>query len=70
MLAVYEVATGAKAFAGLRSGEVVQRIVVECERPVFPNSVDLPEEYVALAQRCWAENPEERPAFAELVSAG
>ncbi|KAG2497559.1 hypothetical protein HYH03_004305 [Edaphochlamys debaryana] len=37
-------------------------------RPIFPPGLPVPATYRAMAERCWARNPRERPSAAEVVS--
>ena len=47
------------------SNKLLQRLQAG-ERP--PDPLDAPEPYVKLMHACWAQDPEQRPSFAEVVS--
>jgi serine/threonine protein kinase len=60
--AVWEVFTGRQAWRGLHPGAIIQEVVVGRARPPAP-ARGMPEEYKLLMERCWAEEPAQRPEF-------
>ncbi|GLC35899.1 hypothetical protein PLESTM_000380500 [Pleodorina starrii] len=68
---LWELATGAKAYAGLSTGEVVQAVVLRGCRPALPPQAvpvrAIPEPLAELAAECWAADPESRPSFEEVL---
>jgi hypothetical protein len=62
--AVWEVFCGKQAWHGLHYGVVVERVVIQGERPVVPE--DMPEELVLLMRRCWDADPTKRPSFEQV----
>jgi hypothetical protein len=54
------------AFKGMLHGQIVAAVAAG-QRPVFPDTA--PPAYAALAQACWAAEPEARPAFPEIMAA-
>lgn len=62
---LWELVTNEVPFEG-RSPYIVQRSIVEGERPGIPANV---EQYLAmLIQRCWEANPKARPSFTEVLT--
>lgn len=61
---VCEVFCGKQAWHGLHYGVVVERVVIQGERPVIPE--DMPEELVLLMRRCWDADPTKRPSFEQV----
>jgi serine/threonine protein kinase len=63
----YEMATGTSPFAGSRlSLLVLTKLVRDQKRPTIePGSMS--EQLEMLIRACWAEKPDERPTFAEIV---
>lgn len=45
----------------------VEEAVLSKQRPPIPD--DCPEEYAKLIRSCWADNPDERPSFTEIIQA-
>ena len=64
-IVAFEIATGEQPWAGLNEASLLMAIVVEKRRPTLSN-----EKAEALsgqlAQQCWADEPDDRPTFAEL----
>ncbi len=53
----------------------VAKAVIDGSRPEFPPAGQLPgggfegwEAYVDLVRRCWAENPQDRPGFTQIIA--
>ena len=63
-----EVLTGRAPFAGKSPTQMITAVVVKAQRPDagFPPQ-GTPEEMAALLRRCWAQDPAERPTFADVV---
>ncbi|KIY97820.1 hypothetical protein MNEG_10142 [Monoraphidium neglectum] len=59
--------TGSRPFHGLTREVVIDAVLNHGARPTFPPGTPRP--YAALAQRCWAAAPRDRPAFEEIVAA-
>ena len=64
---LYELFTGQRAWPGLSGGQVVNEVVVKRRRPIFPPH--MPVKVIALADRCWSDNPLQRPDFNEILAA-
>lgn len=64
---MYELITLKKPFEDIHNPNVIQVLqrVKQGRMPSFDDST--PDSYRNLIQRCWAENPEERPTFDEIV---
>lgn len=65
--AVWEVFCGKQAWHGLHYGVVVERVVIQGERPPVPE--DMPEELELLMRRCWDADPAKRPTFDQVRGA-
>ena len=61
----YEIITGNEPFVGENHLSVMFS-VLQGVRPTIPQSV--PEKCQDLISRCWSEDPDERPAFEEIVN--
>ncbi|GIL90462.1 hypothetical protein Vretifemale_18113, partial [Volvox reticuliferus] len=70
---LWELVTGAKAYAGLSHGEIVQAVVLRGCRPQLPPQANpnpygiVPEPLVELVEECWASDPEARPTFEDVL---
>ncbi|EFJ42347.1 hypothetical protein VOLCADRAFT_97629 [Volvox carteri f. nagariensis] len=69
---LWQLLTGGAPFAGMRYAEIVYKVLVKGGgvavaglRPEFPPFV--PRRLVAVAEACWAANPNMRPTFELLV---
>lgn len=62
--AVWETYCGKQAWQGLHYGVVVERVVIQGERPPVPE--DMPEELELLMRRCWDAEPANRPSFDQV----
>ena len=63
---IYEIITNQRPFPkGIALTELVAKLTMG-ERPIIDSSVSEP--YRKLIERCWAQNPEERPTFNEIVT--
>lgn len=63
---MYEMYTGRFPFPNLKPFQLIFK-VIQGERPVFHDEDDVPSIIKDLIQRCWAQNPEDRPLFKEIV---
>lgn len=59
-ITLWELFTGSKAYEGVPIVLLSHRVCVERRRPEFPEST--PAAYRALAESCWAQEPEQRCA--------
>jgi serine/threonine protein kinase len=57
--------TNQKPFPKFKTAHGLQQAVIRGERPVIPPEV--PANVAELMRACWAQNPEERPSFAEML---
>lgn len=65
-LIVYVLLTAKIPFENLNSSEIYQKVVLEHHRPSFDEKIS--EAYKNLIERCWSQNPEKRPSFAEITN--
>jgi hypothetical protein len=63
---MWEVFTNQTAHAGCHSGAVVERVVLRGERPPVPSG--MPPQYALLMQRCWDDDPAQRPSFEQIIT--
>jgi hypothetical protein len=63
---VWEVFTSRQAYQGLHYGAVVERVVIQKQRPPIPE--DMPDEYSLLMSSCWDAEPNNRPSFSQIVT--
>lgn len=61
----YEMLTLEEPFKGLTIDQICQKVSVEGQRPEF--KFPLAECYKSLIERCWSQNPEDRPTFEQIV---
>lgn len=61
---MYETLTGCAPFYGLSCSEVVEKVLAK-ETPEVPPG--MPQLYVDTMLRCWHDEPQERPTFAQLL---
>ena len=64
----YEVLTGCIPFEELSLEELGERcydIVIKGRRPLLPENID--QRWKELLNRCWHENPLDRPSFMEII---
>jgi len=64
-MVMWEIISEQFPYAGKNELEVLFSIV-ENQRPEVPEHLD--KEYASLMQKCWDQNPEERPDFEEILS--
>jgi serine/threonine protein kinase len=64
-IVLYEMVTGRTAFAGMRQHEVISSVRAG-GRPLIPPSVC--SDVAALIKDCWAQEPGDRPAAAQVVA--
>ena len=62
---VYEILTLQIPFEGLTYGMICKKVSVNGDRPEF--KYPIPDCYHSLIARCWAQDPEERPTFEQIV---
>jgi hypothetical protein len=65
-IAVWEVFTNRQAYQGLHYGAVVERVVIQKQRPPVPE--DMPDEYSLLMSSCWDAEPNNRPSFSQIAT--
>eukprot|EP00163_Fabomonas_tropica_P016060 TRINITY_DN2897_c0_g1_i1.p1 TRINITY_DN2897_c0_g1~~TRINITY_DN2897_c0_g1_i1.p1 ORF type:complete len:322 (+),score=32.91 TRINITY_DN2897_c0_g1_i1:95-967(+) len=53
-------------YPNMNSAQVVFQVAVAGVRPPIPENV--PSELVSLIKECWAQDPEERPAFLQIIT--
>lgn len=61
---LWEIVTRQEVFVGLTANQIIARVVKSGLRPVPPDDSPL----CTLMQSCWAQNPAERPNFAEIIA--
>lgn len=68
---MWELVTGAKAYAGLSHEEVIQAVVLRGCRPQLPPQAAperaLPKPLAELAAECWSSDPQLRPSFKDVL---
>lgn len=64
---LWELYTRKKPWSGVfeNEDELVNAVCDEGERPEIP--ADCPKQLAALIKRCWAEEPDDRPSFQEII---
>jgi serine/threonine protein kinase len=62
---VYEIMTGEEPYKELRGPLAIHKAVRAGRRPPIPNS--LPKDLRQLIERCWAQEPKDRPPFDEII---
>ena len=62
---VYEIITNTKPFNNLSFNEVLTK-VASGFRPEIPSKI--PEPYKKLIEKCWSQNPSDRPSFEQIVN--
>lgn len=63
---LYELVTGKSAFCRLSQYQLMNRILIQEERETIPESVS---PFIRdLIEQCWAQDPHQRPSFAEVCS--
>ena len=62
---VYQILTGITPYADLILHQLMHKVVFLRERPELTN--DIPEAYRKLIEKCWSNNPAERPTFDKIV---
>ena len=63
---MWEILTQDRPFPGLSQGQIIAQVCVKGKRPPVPDAPGM-SDIVELMERCWAPEPSERPAFAELA---
>lgn len=64
---MWEVANRMQPWVGMTTADIITLVAVEDGRPEF-NTDLVPQDYVSLAESCWATDPAQRPAFEQLVT--
>ncbi|KAK8871844.1 hypothetical protein M9Y10_007587 [Tritrichomonas musculus] len=65
-LVAYEIITNKKPFNNLTNSKMIfEEVVQNKKRPEFDE--DIPECYKKLIEKCWSDDPKERPTFEEIV---
>lgn len=64
-IVLWELITAQEPYSGMESMEVAYAAAERGLRPSIPTVC--PEGYAELMQRCWSDNPEERPDFNEVL---
>lgn len=62
---MWEVLTGRPAFGGLHHGEIIERVVLQQERPSIPANTHAG--YAALMCACWAQDYFSRPSMEAVL---
>lgn len=62
----FEIATGKVPFDGFHNDDVIFEIR-SGNRPEFPSSMDISNEFISIIQACWHQNPEMRPTSEQVV---
>lgn len=71
-IVMFEVLTLQEPFGDLTPVQVISRVLINKQRPPVPDVHDMPsqqpgaERYVALMQRCWDLDPQQRPSMEEV----
>ena len=63
---MWEVLTRERPFPGMAPMQISMQVCVQGARPPVPDAPAM-SDVVELMTRCWASEPSERPAFAELA---
>jgi serine/threonine protein kinase len=58
--------TGEQPFGGLKDVAILNAVIVNRRRPMFPD--DVPEPYVQLARSCWQQDPHSRPTWSVVTT--
>ena len=66
-LILYEMCELVKPFQDMSINEIFKKVVDRGERPPFSNKT--PQILRSLIEKCWAQNPEERPSFIDIYKA-
>ena len=61
--------TGTKLYGDLWSATVLDKVTQVGLRPAFPENRVVATADKRLIEKCWADDPKERPSFAEIASA-
>jgi len=64
-IVLWELITAQEPYSGMESMEVAYAAAERGLRPSIPTVC--PEGYAELMQRCWSDNPENRPDFTEVL---
>jgi serine/threonine protein kinase len=65
-IVLLEIVVGRPAYRGT-SRDAIREFVLKGRRPAIP--VTVPEDIASLIQSCWAQDPSDRPSFADIVTA-
>eukprot|EP01026_Neomeris_dumetosa_P042318 TRINITY_DN3523_c1_g1_i5.p1 TRINITY_DN3523_c1_g1~~TRINITY_DN3523_c1_g1_i5.p1 ORF type:complete len:293 (-),score=42.40 TRINITY_DN3523_c1_g1_i5:348-1226(-) len=64
-IVAWECVSKQKAWDGYGEAQIMYRVAELQERPVIPD--DCPQELRELIERCWAQNPDDRPLAKEVI---
>ncbi|KAK8880478.1 hypothetical protein M9Y10_003153 [Tritrichomonas musculus] len=63
---VYEIMTNEKPFSDLKSVyQIMKEVLILGNRPLF--KYDIPNCYKKLIEKCWSQNPSDRPSFDDII---
>ncbi|KAJ8599883.1 hypothetical protein CTAYLR_005378 [Chrysophaeum taylorii] len=65
-MVLYEITTRAHPWAGLKTAQIVCSVVVDETRPTVSKYADA--HLVTIMRHCWAQGPNERPSFADIIA--
>ncbi|KAH7438711.1 hypothetical protein KP509_04G028100 [Ceratopteris richardii] len=66
-IVLWELLTNRMPFEGMSNLQAAYAAAFKGTRPVLSDDLDLPEELTFLLQSCWAEDPNSRPDFTQVV---
>ena len=64
---LFEILTRATPFPGLNHTQIAFQVVVQGNRPTHPTLSEAPTTLTTLMHRCWAQDPIDRPSFADIL---
>ncbi|KAJ8599884.1 hypothetical protein CTAYLR_005379 [Chrysophaeum taylorii] len=65
-MVLYEITTRAHPWAGLKAAQIVCSVVVDEMRPAVSKYADA--HLVTIMRHCWAQGPNERPSFEDIIA--
>ena len=60
---MWEIWTGKVPFEGLKMSQLIRKV---CDKGERPSTDGFDEGMKGLVEKCWAQNPDERPNFEEI----